>query len=87
MIHLATTVCRYTLSKSLVTPYDLVLNRLMITVEIEIPKEFNFTLEEEEEEEDLLNKEDSWNDLGLDDFHDDSTNPQAVAPATTTPNK
>lgn len=55
--------------------------------EIEIPKEFNVSVEEEEEEEELLNKEDTWNDLGLDDFHDDSSNPQAVAPATTTQNK
>jgi len=44
-------------------------------------------MEEDEDEDEELNKEDTWNDLGLDDFQEDSSNPQVVAPATTTQNK
>ena len=37
-------------------------------LEIEIPKEYEVQAEEEEDEQELLKQEDSWNDLGLSEF-------------------
>lgn len=50
----------------------------ILPTDIELPKEFEFNIEEEDDEDEAIPKDDEWNDLGLDQFLADMA--QSVAP-------
>ena len=49
----------------------------MLIKDIEVPKEFSIN-NEDDDEDDPTNKEDTWNDLGLEKFNIDLNNQAAI---------